>query len=49
MTDAIATCILEDEEWHLQFFNKSTHILREHRKIAAEALDSAGIPYERKA
>lgn len=49
MADAIATCILEDEEWHLQFFNKSAHILQEHRKIVAEALDSAGIPYQRKA
>jgi hypothetical protein len=45
MTDAIATTILEDEEFHTQFLEESKRALKEHRTIAAKAFDDAGIPY----
>ncbi|EDU45581.1 Aspartate tyrosine aromatic aminotransferase [Pyrenophora tritici-repentis] len=48
VTDAIATVMLEDEEWHTQFLAKSARVLNEHQSIAAKGLDAAGIPYNRK-
>jgi 1-aminocyclopropane-1-carboxylate synthase len=49
LTDAIASTMLEDEEWHTQFLAESARSLGEHRRIATQALDEAGIPYNRSA
>ncbi|CAE7175293.1 hypothetical protein P3342_007934 [Pyrenophora teres f. teres] len=49
VTDAIATAMLEDKEWHTQFTSKSARVLSEHQNIATKGLDGAGIPYNRKA
>jgi xeroderma pigmentosum group C-complementing protein len=49
LTDAIATTILEDGEFHTQFLEESARTLGEHQAIAAKALDEAEIPYTRKA
>jgi hypothetical protein len=49
VTDAIASTILEDEEWHAQFLAKSASVLNEHHELVTRALDEAGIRYNSKA
>ncbi|KAF2999666.1 hypothetical protein E8E13_001012 [Curvularia kusanoi] len=49
IADAVATTILEDEEFYNEFLNESHRTLKYHRSIAAKAFDDAGIPYERTA
>jgi hypothetical protein len=49
MTDAIATTILDDEEWHTQFLTKSARALHENHELVAEGLNKAGIPFDRDA
>lgn len=49
VTDSIATTILEDEEWHSRFLDRSARVLKKHRDIVARAFNDAGIPYEWKA
>ena len=45
VTDAIATTMLEDEEWHTEFLTESARMLRKNHKLVAEAFDNADIPY----
>ncbi|KAF2124105.1 aminotransferase, classes I and II family [Dothidotthia symphoricarpi CBS 119687] len=47
LTDAIATTVLEDEDFCTEFLQESQRVLGDHRAIAAEALDDANIPYAR--
>ncbi|KAJ8115989.1 hypothetical protein OPT61_g2491 [Boeremia exigua] len=49
MTDAIATAILRDVEFHSQFLAESQRSLKLHRTVTAQAFDNAGIPYIRNA
>ncbi|CAG5149538.1 uncharacterized protein ALTATR162_LOCUS2390 [Alternaria atra] len=46
VTDAIATTMLEDEEWHTEFLTESARMLRKNHKLVAEAFDNADIPYD---
>ncbi|KAI4662454.1 uncharacterized protein J4E79_004744 [Alternaria viburni] len=49
VTDAIATTILEDDEWHNQFLAESARVLGEHQELVTKGLDKAGIRYNKQA
>lgn len=49
VTDAIATTILEDDEWHDQFLAESARVLGEHQELVTKGLDKAGIRYNKQA
>jgi hypothetical protein len=49
LTDALATTILEDKEFYTRFLEESVSALRENHSVAVALLDSAEIPYVRKA
>jgi 1-aminocyclopropane-1-carboxylate synthase len=42
---SIATAILEDGDFVDLFLKESRRVLREHRDLAASALEKAGIPF----
>jgi len=49
VTDAIATTILEDDEWHDQFLAESARVLGEHQELVTKGLDKVGIRYNKQA
>jgi len=49
VTDAIATTILEDDDWHDQFLVESARVLGEHQELVTKGLDEAGIRYNKQA
>lgn len=44
VSDAIASRILSDSDFHCQFLRNSQRLLRENKDIAIAALNEAGIP-----
>jgi hypothetical protein len=49
LTDALAATILEDKEFHTKFLEESASAMKENHSVAVALLDSAEIPYVRKA
>jgi hypothetical protein len=49
LTDALAATILEDKEFYTTFLEESAGALKESHSVAVALLDSAEIPYVRKA